>query len=1529
MYISTFTGNFVQYDLTFDSSESFQAFKSCWSCTEEMSMDKITPSNTLREKVAVFSQAQKEPITDIKQEIEVIEEIPINPVCSKSSLSIPTNNFDTLKRIEKNKRLVCLNCQRFGHKALHCPDMICKECGIKGHGRITCPRLVHSLPKLSGIKLAPTKTNTKAQNDKLNNETVEANNIIDGEYSPCPPNQHNEDPKTKTVLSENNLKCVSNNTSSCQTLENFNQITNDDPKHAAEPKKKSLPPKVRERIKEKLNRITSKELYDPVGHVIPQNSTNIDYQKTILPGQSDSLSPGNLFSKSLIHSSNRKADIILSEMPEVEDNHVMKQNPSMFLVSEEINSNNLPKFGDVLDSEVSDNLESEIRHSVPMEPPPPPNISVTKFLKTENVEPIQNNFPVFLEQQTEGYHTTKVLDSVAIRKDKNQQNIRYIGNIRWLDQTHSQGVIEYNDKDTIKYCHVSSKEVYGDICDNDEVSFEIVPDKKFGKTAKNVCTNSKVSVNEKQKESANQQSDNNFVQLSSDNDDDDEANAEMDAINKILNNKKLKRKLLHALLQGKKEKQTKKSYESKICNQNDSTRNRSRSTDRESRSESDDEIALLDCSCKEEPLSLCQRCPAYFLEAFEEVKSIKFDETEVVLARILEYTGSGRRVAKFNLSYVRQIPLIEPKTKYQSQRFQLIEKLGKKSLITCIRPVMCESYAFVSVRNCLQNSTKVNINKGDILGACQELSNDFIKKLIGTKFYLSVLNDSLKYESRLYSTSDHLIKPEQQILIKTILREPLPKDKNMYVSFKWPAVGLRIESGFRCLQYDEKNNENYVIIKVRNVTQKAYSIKKNNNIGIIQNLMNNTYCQKAINKNNQQKGIDKIDKKKKVENVKSKLRSKSCEKEVSKHRKDGGIITQKINSVTSNQTKPVEENEKNERSSSSMPKIDDKSPESRKKSCSKGEEKSPKTNSSQGPSRESSIDDAQIDLDLGKNFATGSVENIEEMLATVSTKIDEHCETASLQPKEIKSDIKMKRDGKNCSNVIQKGSNTHFNTNEKETEDNTNESQNTDVIKKNRRLASIENVFVANDMVEVSLMCELQNINLEGYPNMFSVKIRNLYKKNFSYERTGLPILNDGFVMLNLTCKLTAPIKIGKGEEIGLCDIVEDFDQKEKLEMSEVFELKTKGDYTIGSYKKAEVECEFSSKTDLELDTEVFTRSLRKLKTIKVIKSRTKIHVCPDSKKGHLTATLQNTSYGQVNLKGGYVVGEAVQIRPFIPDENDIEVVTGRQKGKRVRKSNSISEPNGTTLLTHEAKVLKNYVILPNETRHVVLKAKFDTSIIIYSTAIKQIALLSLKKASVVLHYKEKHLLCLSKTATEYFFTVQLKNIGASTIEIERENDVFNFELTHKQIFDFGKIVHFGEFNLSQSAIFEAFNLNNEFFWPMSVKNLQCRVLGELSCPSKDVIIPKNNQGFKRKSVLVVKKKETLPELVLNLFENAGAYGHILDNKNTHICLKNSSMEKVYVQSDELAFLVIMKCEISAERKKEIKFIQDEIKSIL
>ena len=87
----------------------------------------------------------------------------------------------------------------------------------------------------------------------------------------------------------------------------------------------------------------------------------------------------------------------------------------------------------------------------------------------------------------------------------------------------------------------------------------------------------------------------------------------------------------------------------------------------------------------------------------------------------------------------------------------------------------------------------------------------------------------------------------------------------------------------------------------------------------------------------------------------------------------------------------------------------------------------------------------------------------------------------------------------------------------------------------------------------------------------------------------------------------------------------------------------------------------------------------------------------------------------------------------------------------------------------------------------------------------------------------------------------------------------------------------------------------------MSVKNLQCRGLGELSYLSKDVIIPKNNQGFNRKSVLVVKKNKTLPELVLNLFENAGAYGHIC--------------EKVYVKSDELAFLV-MKCEISADRKK-------------
>ena len=91
------------------------------------------------------------------------------------------------------------------------------------------------------------------------------------------------------------------------------------------------------------------------------------------------------------------------------------------------------------------------------------------------------------------------------------------------------------------------------------------------------------------------------------------------------------------------------------------------------------------------------------------------------------------------------------------------------------------------------------------------------------------------------------------------------------------------------------------------------------------------------------------------------------------------------------------------------------------------------------------------------------------MLATVSTKIDEQCKTTSLQLKEIKSNAKMEREKMISSNVIQKGSNTHFDMDEKETEDHTNECQNTDV-KKNKRLTSIENVFVEKDMVKLSLI---------------------------------------------------------------------------------------------------------------------------------------------------------------------------------------------------------------------------------------------------------------------------------------------------------------------------------------------------------------------------------------------------------------------------------------------------------------------------
>ena len=107
----------------------------------------------------------------------------------------------------------------------------------------------------------------------------------------------------------------------------------------------------------------------------------------------------------------------------------------------------------------------------------------------------------------------------------------------------------------------------------------------------------------------------------------------------------------------------------------------------------------------------------------------------------------------------------------------------------------------------------------------------------------------------------------------------------------------------------------------------------------------------------------------------------------------------------------------------------------------------------------------------------------------------------------------------------------------------------------------------------------------------------------------------------------------------------------------------------------------------------------------------------------------------------------------------------------------------------------------------------------------------------------------------------------------------------------------------------------------MSAKSLQCRVLGQISHMSRDVIVPKNNQDFKKKGVLAVRKGKKWPELVIN---RNNWYYYVLDDKNIYICLKNTSSEKVYLKRGCLDFLVLVTCDISVERSKEINFIKCE-----
>ena len=269
------------------------------------------------------------------------------------------------------------------------------------------------------------------------------------------------------------------------------------------------------------------------------------------------------------------------------------------------------------------------------------------------------------------------------------------------------------------------------------------------------------------------------------------------------------------------------------------------------------------------------------------------------------------------------------------------------------------------------------------------------------------------------------------------------------------------------------------------------------------------------------------------------------------------------------------------------------------------------------------------------------------------------------------------------------------------------------------------------------------------------------------------------------------------------------------------------------------------------------------------------------------------------------------------------EPIIAKQKGNRRRSCQTLDD-DITTMLCHNAQIVKNYTILPYETRHVVLKTKFQTSIIIFSTALQFLRLSSSKSSSLVVNCRDKHLVCLSKCATEYFFTAKVTNSTARVVELDSENDQFKFELIHKQIFDYGKVVQFGEFDLSNIALFEAINLNNDFFWPSSEKFLQCRLVRQLSQISRDIIVPRNKQEFKKRAVIVTKKQSKLSELILNN-ENAGAYGHILDDKNISICLKNTSSNNKYLKTGELDFLVIMECDVAVERTTEINLIKNEL----
>jgi len=811
-----------------------------------------------------------------------------------------------------------------------------------------------------------------------------------------------------------------------------------------------------------------------------------------------------------------------------------------------------------------------------------------------------------------------------------------------------------------------------------------------------------------------------------------------------------------------------------------------------SETSSDEDISVIDCTCMKIPLGNCPQCPVYILESFEGASTIKFNETEVILAKINEYSGRrGKRVAYLKMNYSRQLPLSQPKKIYASRRFQLIEKLGERSLTPCIRQIICESYTFVTVKNTMHDKSNVTINKGDILGMCQNMTYKSIKQLIGTPFYNKVLNDPLKFRTNIYSDSPYFMTPNEIWQIKATLKEDIPKDKNMLVEFICPKYGLKFESGFKCLQFDEAKDKIYVQVKVKNISSKPIYLKAGQEFGMIQNMMCSRYCEKIISKNNEDLKRQKY--KGNSYNQDSRLKRKGSNEEnyaddSRKRRRSSGntkvkklldshrakdpkhdnqnverkssMDTEKQNKgqkcskvfelKSSEGTRPqrpnageekqrhlltietqtnqsVENKKTRERSSSSVLPTEEKNPSKQTKETTTktilthaaidiSKEKqlktkgSPNDNSQQikklrisnsisdsetlndltglktnfsnmdgqmiepkslskspSPKGEgSSIDRSQyitknyeepvtdkskanvskncviqiistdgnitdressadtFDLDLGEDLQTGSVEHIEKMLESVKTKINEHCDA-------IKSKTKESSEEK----LSKKMKHSHDKSNQRQREG------------KMYDLISKENIDIPEETSRVSLMCEVPVIEFKANLNLFSIKIidvSDIFNHGFEVQKDICPILDDNCTRLFLHGVSKQPISLRKGDKVGTCEVVEDFNLDEKMMMSTDYKLRTKHECSIESYNSTDVDCEFDLYDNPYIHQEYFTRSLPGLKTLKVMKSRQIACYYMASNKGNLTVRVQNTSYGTVNMTAGYVVGEAVKI---------------------------------------------------------------------------------------------------------------------------------------------------------------------------------------------------------------------------------------------------------------------------------------------